>query len=132
MNASRAQRARRGSGWVTFAGTLFLVVGTFNIIYGVAMLVDDNYFAPDELLFGDLSLWGWFAIFMGALQLIVAVGVLSGSTFGQIIGIMWAGFNACLHLLTLGAYPAWSIIIMAIDGLIIYGLTVYGGEYAES
>ena len=130
MNASRARRAPRGSGWITFAGTLFLVVGTFNIINGIAMLVDDNYFVADELLFGDLAMWGGLAIFMGVGQLLVAVGVLSGSTFGLIVGIMWAGLNACLHLLMIGAYPAWSIIIMVVDGFIIYALTVYGGEYA--
>ena len=59
--------ARRvpGEGWVTFAAVLFLVVGTFNVINGIALIVDDNYFRADELLFGDLSMWGWLAITAG-------------------------------------------------------------------
>jgi hypothetical protein len=34
--------------------------------------------------------------------------------------------SATLALVSIGAYPLWSIIIMFVDGLIIYGLTVYG------
>jgi len=127
-----ASRRAKGEGWVTFAATLFLVVGTFNIINGIALIVDDNYFRADELLFGDLSLWGGLAIVMGAGQILVAFGVYGGSVLAQVIGVMWAGLNACLHLLAIGAYPAWSIIIMAIDGLVIYALTVYGGAFSEA
>ena len=130
--SSRRTAAPKGAGWVTFAATLFLVVGTFNVINGIALIVDDNYFRADELLFGDLSMWGWFAIIMGAGQILVAMGIFAGSVLAQIFGIMWAGLNACLHLLAIGAYPAWSIIIMAVDGLVIYALTIYGGGASET
>ena len=134
MNRAPASGTRdtKGTGWVTFAATLFLVVGTFNIISGIALIIDDNYFRADELLFGDLSLWGGLALFMGVGQILIGFGIFSGSVLAQILGIMWAGLNACLHLLAIGAYPAWSIIIMALDGLVIYGLTVYGDAFAES
>ena len=29
-------------------------------------------------------------------------------------------------LLSVGAYPVWSVIILVLDGLVIYALTVYG------
>ena len=129
MDAPRTSTVSpKGSGWITFAATLFLVVGTFNIINGIALIVDDNYFRADELLFGDVSMWGWLAIFMGAIQILIGFGIFAGGVLAQIFGIMWAGLNACLHLLAIGAYPAWSIIIMAIDGLVIYALTIYGGQ----
>ncbi len=130
MEASRTRV--RGEGWVTFAAVLFLVVGAFNVIDGIAMLVDDNYFRADKLLFGDLSLWGWFAIFMGAGQILIGFGIFSGSIVAQIVAVFWAGFNAMLHLLAIGAYPAWSIIIMAIDGLVIYALIMYGRAFNEA
>ncbi len=62
MEASR--RRVPGEGWITFAAVLVLVVGTFNVINGIALIVDDNYFRADELLFGDLSMWGWLALIM--------------------------------------------------------------------
>jgi hypothetical protein len=130
MESSRV-RATEG-GWVRFAAVLFLVVGSFNIINGIALIVDDNYFRVDELLFGDPSLWGWLAITMGAGQILVGFGILRGSILAEVVGVFWAGFNACLHLIAIGAYPAWSIIIMAIDGLVIYGLIMYGRAFNEA
>jgi hypothetical protein len=130
MEASRT--GVRGERWVTFAAVLFLVVGTFNVIDGIALIVDDNYFRADELLFGDLTLWGWLAIIMGAGQILVGFGIFSGSVLAQVVGVFWAGFNAILHLMAIGAYPAWSIIIMAIDGLVIYALIMYGRAFNEA
>ena len=37
-----------------------------------------------------------------------------------------ASLNAVVALLSLGAYPVWSVIILVLDGLVIYALTVYG------
>jgi hypothetical protein len=31
-----------------------------------------------------------------------------------------------IALLSVGAYPIWSLIIVALDGVVIYALTVYG------
>ena len=109
-----------------------MLVGAFNVIDGIGLLVDDNYFHADQLLFGDLSTWGWLALVMGAGQILIAFGIFSGSILAQILAVVWAMLNACLHLLAIGAYPAWSIIIMAIDGLVIYGLIMYGRAFNEA
>ena len=130
MEASR--RRVPGERWITFAAVLFLVVGAFNVIDGIALIVDDNYFHADKLLFGDPSMWGWLALIMGAGQILIGFGIFRGSILAQILGVVWAGLNACLHLLAIGAYPAWSIIIMVIDGLVIYGLIMYGRAFNEA
>ena len=119
-------------GWITFAAVLFLVVGTFNVIDGIALLVDDNYFHADKLLFGDLSTWGWLALIMGAGQILIGFGIYSGNILAQILGVVWAMINGCVHLISIGAYPAWSIIIMALDVLVIYGLIIYGRAFNEA
>ena len=128
----RSARRVPGEGWVTFAAVLFLVVGSFNVINGIALFVDDNYFHADELLFGDLSTWGWLALIMGAGQILIGFGIFSGNILAQIVAVVWAMLNACVHLFAIGAYPAWSIIIMAIDVLVIYGLIMYGRAFNEA
>jgi hypothetical protein len=125
-------RRAPGEGWVTFAAALLLLVGGFNVIDGVALLVDDNYFRADELLFGDLSLWGWLAIIMGAGQILIGFGVAAGNILAQVLAVVWAVLNGFLHLFAIGAYPAWSIIIMAIDVLVIYGLIMHGRAFNEA
>jgi hypothetical protein len=124
MEGSRS--ASQGQGWAAFAATMVLIAGVFNFIYGLAAIVDDNYFVAGDLLFGDLSLWGWIHLILGVAQVATATMIFAGSDLAAVLGITFAGFNAIAALLAIGAYPLWSVIILVIDGLIIYALTVYG------
>jgi hypothetical protein len=130
MEGSRGDS--RGQGWAAFAATMVLIVGVFNVIYGLAAIVDDDYFGAGELLFGDLSLWGWIHLILGMAQVVTAALIYAGNDFGAVLGIMFAGFNAIAALLAIGAYPIWSVIILVVDGLIIYALTVYGDALKPS
>ena len=116
----------RGRGWAAFAAVLFLVAGVFSIVQGIAFLANDDYFVADELLFGDLSMWGTLYLILGAIQLLTALLIWRGSVMGTLLGIALAGLSAVNALLSVGAYPIWSLIILALDGVIIYALTVYG------
>jgi hypothetical protein len=116
----------RGQNWAAFAGCLFLILGVFNLVDGVAALANDDYFRVDELLFGDLAMWGAIFLVIGALQLLTAFLVFRGNLAGALLGITLAGVNALVALLSVGAYPIWSLVIVALDGVVIYALTVYG------
>jgi hypothetical protein len=120
------RRETHGGGWLTFAGVMFLIAATFNAVYGVSALANDDYFAVDELLFGDLSLWGALYLGAAALQAAAAFLLFARSSIGAFLGILIAMVSATLALVSIGAYPIWSITIMFVDGLIIYGLSVYG------
>lgn len=130
MEASRD--ASRAQGWAAFAAIMVLIVGVFNVIYGLAGIIDDDYFEAGELLFGDQSLWGWIHLVLGVLQVITAALIFAGNELGAVLGIMFAGFSAIAALLAIGAYPVWSVIILVVDGLIIYALTVYGDAFKAS
>jgi hypothetical protein len=121
-----------GQGWAAFAATMVLIAGVFNFIYGLAAIVDDNYFVAGDLLFGDLSLWGWIHLILGVLQVLTATMIFAARELGALLGITFAGFSAIAALLAIGAYPLWSVIILVVDGLIIYALTVYGDSLEPS
>lgn len=125
MQASNAP-SRKGVGWAGFAGMMVLVAGTFNLIWGFVALVKDDYFVSDQLLMWNLNAWGAIHIVVGAVQLLTALLIFSGSGAGAVLGIIFAFFSAIGALLAIGAYPIWSIVILVVDGLIIYALTVYG------
>lgn len=115
-----------GRGWLGFAAVMFLVAGTVNALWGISALVNDDYFAVDELLFGDLSMWGVFYLVFAGLQLLTAWLIARRSAVGAAIGIGIVMLHVLVVLMSIGAYPLWSVILLAIDGLIIYGLTAYG------
>ncbi|MEZ5124234.1 MAG: hypothetical protein R2736_22150 [Solirubrobacterales bacterium] len=119
-------RSAHRSGWLTFAAVMFLAAATVNILYGISALVNDKYFAVDELLFGDLSMWGVLYLVFGAAQLVTGILVLRRSGIGAVLGIGIALMHGLLALLSIGAYPVWSIVALTVDGLIIYALTVHG------
>jgi hypothetical protein len=55
--------------------------------------------------------------------------VLFAATLFLILGIFLLALNLVARLFFLPVYPFWSIIVMVIDGLAIYGLTVYGEHF---
>ena len=48
------------------------------------------------------------------------------------VGIFFAVLNAIGQLLYLPSYPLWSIVIIAIDVIVIYGLAMYGTSPQEA
>jgi hypothetical protein len=120
--------SRPGRGWRTFAGVMFIGAAAANALWGVAALVNDDYFRVDELLFGDLSMWGVFYLCFAALYLIVGILILRRSSVGMIIGVGIALLHFMLALFSIAAEPFWTAAVLLIDGLIIYGLTVHGLE----
>ena len=79
----------RGTGRVVFAATLLLIAGTLNIIYGIGALDDANIFVNDKrYIFTNLNTLGWVLILLGVLQLTGGFSLMSGNTYGRVIGII--------------------------------------------
>jgi len=131
MSAYPSQRDG-GENWAAFAGIVFLILGIFNVVDGIAALANDSYFHVDELLFGDLSMWGVLFLVIGAVQLLTAMLILRGNMFGAFLGITLAVLNAVLVLLSVGAYPVWALVILALDGVVIYALTAHGDALSRT
>lgn len=118
--------AREGQGWLTFAAVMFFAAGAVDVLWGIAALAKASYFRTDSLLFGELKMWGVIALVLGGLQLLTGGLILARRTSGVVIGIGLALLSALYALITIGGYPVWSVVVLAIDGMIIYGLTAHG------
>jgi hypothetical protein len=120
----------RGAGRVTFAGVLLLVVGTINIIYGIGALDDANVFVGDtRFILSNLNTLAWVLIVLGVLQLSGGFSLLSGNTYGRVIGIVAGTLGAIGALLSIGGnYPWWSLAVFALCVYIVHGIFVYGDE----
>jgi hypothetical protein len=117
----------RGYGWVSFAGVLLLLVGTLNVIEGIAAIGNAHFFtANTHYVFGDLKTWGWIVLCIGVLQLAVGLGVYVKNQFARWAGVAVLSANALAQLLMMPAYPFWSLSLFTLDILAIYGLVAYG------
>ena len=110
-------------GGVVFAFTILAIVGVLNIIWGLVAIGRDEYFNVDELLWVNLTAWGVAYLIIGIFQIVAAVLIAQGEVFGQILGVLMAIFGGINALLSVGAYPIWSITIMIICGVIVWALT---------
>jgi len=117
------------SGWVTFAGVMLLIAGVLNVIYGIAAIGDSKFFINDsKYILSNLNTWGWVTLIIGVIQLFAAFSLWSGNLYGRIIGIGAAGLSAIGALLSIPAYPFWSLAIFAIDIVIIHQIATRGTE----
>ena len=120
----------RGAGRATFAGVLLLIAGTINIIYGIGALDSANIYANDtRFIFTNLNTMGWVLIILGVIQLTGGFSLLSGNTYGRVIGIVGASLGAIAALFSIGGNnPWWSLAVFALCIWIIQGIAVLGDD----
>jgi hypothetical protein len=121
------------SGWVTFAGVMLFIVGVLNVIYGIAAIGDSTFFVQDQkYILSNLNTWGWVTLALGLFQLFAAFSLWSGGLYGRVFAIVAASLSAIGALLSIPAYPFWSLAVFAIDIIIIHQVAVYGGREADA
>jgi hypothetical protein len=119
----------RGYGLVLFAGVLLLVVGFWNLIYGIAAIANSHVFVANaHYVVGDLRVWGWVTLIFAVLQILAGVGVMMGNQFARWFAVAAVGLNAINQMFFLPAYPFWSLTIIAMDIVALYGLCAYGSR----
>ena len=112
---------------MTFACILLLIAGTLNIIFGIAAIGDSDFFVKrTHYLFGDLNTWGWVALILGVLEILAAFSLWQGGLYGRLFAIVIASFSAMGALLSIAAYPLWSLALFTVDLIIIGQLSISG------
>lgn len=121
-------------GWVYFAGILMVIMGIFQSIAGLTALLNGEFFVvtQDKLVTFDYTQWGWIHLILGGVVMAAGSAVMNGRLWGRIIGVILATLSALANFAFISAYPIWSVLIIAMDILIIYALVVHGSEAAEN
>ena len=118
-----------GYGMVVFAAVMLLVIGCFNLLYGIAAVANAHVFVANaHYVWGDLRFWGWVTLIVGCLQLIAAAGVLTGNQLARWYAVFVVSLSAIAMMFFIAAYPFWALTIVAVDIIAIYGLCAYGSR----
>lgn len=122
------------SGWVFFAGFMMIILGIFQTIAALTALINNKWLVVTEknLLVFNFTAWGWIHLIIGIVVLIAGFSVMHGSMWARIVGILIATLSAIANLAYMNVYPVWSIIMIVIDVLVIYALTVHAGELKDA
>lgn len=126
---STGRRRGEGFGMIIFACVLLLTVGFFNLIDGIVAISRSHVFVLNaHYVIGDLRAWGWTALILGILQMLAAGGLVVGNQIARWTGVVLISLNAIAQMFMLPAYPVWSLLILAADGLALWALCAYGSR----
>ena len=131
MTDYRRTRPTAWVGYIVFAASMMLLVGTFHAIAGLVGIFKDGYYAVPKsglILSVDYTAWGWFHLILGIVVAGAGLAILAGKTWARIVGVLVAMFSALVNITFLSASPVWATIMIAIDVLAIWALTVHGDE----
>ena len=120
----------KGYGWMVFASIMLVVVGIYDFLWGITALAKDEYFVS-QVLFANLTFWGWFYLILGGIGVCAGFAILAKQQWARWFAVIWASCNMILMFVVIWAYPLWSVVIITLDMLIIYGLVSYGGRDTE-
>ncbi|MFC5262576.1 hypothetical protein ACFPJ1_10720 [Kribbella qitaiheensis] len=120
-----AKKSGAMTGFVVFAGTMLLIIGGVNIFQGFIALFDDEHLVvtPENLILVDLTGWGWVLLISGLIMVAAGLGLLAAQTWARITAIVIVIVHAIIQIAWLGAYPVWSLLMIALDVVVLYALT---------
>ena len=122
----------RGVGRAIFAAVLLMVGGVLNIFWGIAAIGNSHFFVHNQkYVFSNLKGWGWITLILGILEILASISLFGGGSYGRYFGVVVGSLAAIGALLSIPAYPLWSIAIFALSLWIVHGLLVFGDSEPE-
>jgi hypothetical protein len=112
--------------WVAFAGLMMITLGIFDVLGGVAALFSDQYFAVREngLLVHNYKAIGVIHLGFGVLLVAAGWGLINHRPWARGAAIVIAIANAAVHVAFLNEQPIWALVMISLDVLVVYALTV--------
>jgi hypothetical protein len=126
---SRSGGGQDVSGWavggIVFAASMLTLIGVFQVIAGLVAVFDDEFFVVTRNYTFDLDVtaWGWLHLIIGALMVVVGLGLFGRRTWAGVTAIMLAMLSAVMNFFFIPYYPLWSIVVIALDVWVIWALT---------
>jgi len=122
----RTPTERPMSGWVAFAAAMMFIIGFLNFFYGLAAIVNDQVVVVGGhgAIIADITTWGWITLILSLVLLLTAYGLVVSSAWARWTAVFLVGLNAIEQVWIFPAAPLWALIVIALDVIVIYHLTV--------
>ncbi|MFF2353433.1 hypothetical protein ACFVVL_27050 [Kitasatospora sp. NPDC058115] len=131
--ASSTRPARPRRNLLPFAGVAMILLALFNGWDAMAALIDSPVVTgTDRYVFGDLHSLGWAVLALAVAQGLAGITLLTGDLPGRWFPAAVLCANVFVQFVFLPSYPAWSLMIIAIDVAALYAvLTAPDGRSRE-
>ncbi|WAC57366.1 DUF7144 family membrane protein [Gordonia sp. SL306] len=122
-------RVQQGfAGGTTIAAAILLLTGgIIGLLQGISAVAKDDLFVvgPQYVYKMDITSWGWIHIVVSIVAIGIAIGMFTGAAWARIAAIIVAALSIILNFLWLPYYPWWSVLVIAIDLVIIWAVATW-------
>jgi hypothetical protein len=117
-------------GWIWFAAMMLVLNGFFNLLDGLVALFNNDVYAVKGkgLVTFNFTTWGWILLVLGILQVAVGIALIQGRVWARIVAMILVMLNAFAQIAFITAFPLWSIVVIALDVVVLWALLVHGEE----
>jgi hypothetical protein len=112
-------------GWVMFAAIVLLIVGVLNALLGLAGIINGDVLAVGggEVIIWSFTAWGWIHFIVGLAMVLTGGGLIAMQEWARWAAVVFAALSAILQIGVITAFPLWSVLVIALDVVVIYQLT---------
>lgn len=116
---------RQPTGWTVFAGTLLLIVGSLDALYGLAAILNNEVIlvGGQGVILADITTWGWVHLILGSIVAATGLGLFAAMSAARWAAVFFVAVNAVAQIVWFPAAPLWAFLMIILDVTIIYQLT---------
>jgi hypothetical protein len=122
MKSDAAGRGIGLTGWGIFAAVTLIVVGGVNLVNGFTAIQHSSYYRGD-IVYNNLTFWGWLFLIWGVLQLVAGALVLARSTTGYYLGVSLTLVAAIMWFFLIFAAPIPALTGILLSMAVLFALT---------
>lgn len=113
------------TGFTYLAATLMVLGGVLSFFTGLEAVRRGSFFVvTHNYLYNiNISNWGWIHIGIGAAVFLAGLALFARQAWARWVGVFLAVVSAAMNFLFIPRYPFWSLLVIALDIVIIWALT---------
>ena len=118
------------TGFTALAAVLMIMSGLWSFFVGITGVLTGAFYitVPNYTFTYSTSEWGWTHLAIGAVIFAAGVCLLLGMMWARVVGVILAVISGLANFLFLPHYPLWSIIVIALDVIIVWALVTGGSR----
>lgn len=127
---NRSDYSSGAVGLIGFAGILLILSGSFHVIQAIIALANDKFYVvtADYVFQFDLTTWGWVHLIAGIVLALAGGALFTGATWARIVAVAVACISIIANFMWMPWYPFWALVVIALDVLVIWAVTVHGQD----
>ncbi|HTU75198.1 MAG TPA: hypothetical protein VMG38_16915 [Trebonia sp.] len=138
-SAARAEATRpngMATGFTIAAAVMLLLSGAWNFLEGLAALVGGGgaFFTTLPTYVYNLSAtgWGWFHLGVGIAVFVAGAALFMDRLWARAAGIALAAVSALVNFISIPFLGTWSVVIIALDIIVIWALLSPRRRHAQA